>query len=222
MLVDLISPSADNIVLEEEEELDIILSINKEAIVTILDNGTEIFSGAGTDINFAHTVSGLGGHELQLIVDDGEELVDISRSYIVISASDEREEPPVELVNGINYALGSYYFQLTAPLKNHVFLLCPRNDFSVDESYRMNKSIDGNRYWIELPTSLFDMQSNTYQYLVDGEILIADPFSTVVLDPFNDSGVPDETLSELPPYPTGQTQEWSLYLIWWNRTFLGQ
>ncbi len=205
LLVDLISPSADNIVLEEEEELDIILSINKESIVTILDNGTEIFTGAGTDINFVHTVSGLGGHELQLIVDDGEELAEISRSYIVISASDEREDPPVELINGINYASGSYYFQLTAPLKNHVFLLCPRNDFSVDESFRMNKSFDGNSYWIELPTSLFDMQTNTYQYLVDGEIIIADPFSTVVLDPFNDSGVPDETLSELPPYPTGQT-----------------
>jgi hypothetical protein len=46
---------------------------------------------------------------------------------------------------------------------------------------------------------------NTYQYLFDGGIRVADPHSEVVLDPWNDSWIDTAVMSTLPPYPSGMT-----------------
>ena len=114
-------------------------------------------------------------------------------------------DAPVGTVNGINYNPGSYVFQLTAPNKDHVFLLCPENEYGVDVNYQMTPTLDGDAFWIELPQTLFTDDRNTYQFLVDGELKVADPYSTVVLDPSNDAGVPSDVKNILPPYPTGLT-----------------
>ena len=44
-----------------------------------------------------------------------------------------------------------------------------------------------------------------YQYLVDGNIRIADPYSTTILDEFNDGSIDEVTYPNLPDYPTGKT-----------------
>jgi len=116
------------------------------------------------------------------------------------------ENPPIGTKPGLNYhTSSSYIFNLVAPLKEHVFLLCPDNEYKVDINYKMTKSEDGNSYWIELPKSLFEGGNNSYQYLVDGQIRIADPFAEVVLDPWNDDDVPSDVKAELPNYPETMT-----------------
>ena len=45
----------------------------------------------------------------------------------------------------------------------------------------------------------------TYQYLVDGSLRIADPFSKVILDPSHDFEIDDRVLDELPEYPLDYT-----------------
>ncbi len=63
----------------------------------------------------------------------------------------------------------------------------------------------GDRFWISLAKSIFEDGKNTYQYLVDGTIKIADPYAHVVLDPWNDDWVPQDVMSELPDYPADFT-----------------
>jgi pullulanase/glycogen debranching enzyme len=43
---------------------------------------------------------------------------------------------------------------------------------------------------------------------VDGEIRIADPYSSQILDPFNDQYIPETTYPNLKPYPQDKTSGW--------------
>ncbi len=68
----------------------------------------------------------------------------------------------------------------------------------------MKKSVDGNTWWIEVPDLDLGARYN-YQYVVDGTIRIGDPYSTLILDPFNDGAITAETYPDMPQYPYGLT-----------------
>ncbi|MEZ4908604.1 MAG: hypothetical protein R2771_13415 [Saprospiraceae bacterium] len=47
----------------------------------------------------------------------------------------------------------------------------------------------------------------SFQYNVDGEILIGDPYSEYILDPDNDKYISNTTFPDLKEYPEGKTSE---------------
>ncbi len=92
-----------------------------------------------------------------------------------------------------------------APGKNSVHVIGDFNNWQQDEAYRMNS--DGNgRFVLEL-TGLTPGANHLYQYLVDETLNVADPYSTLILDGFdNDSFIPSEVYPNIPDYPVGQTK----------------
>jgi glycosidase len=68
----------------------------------------------------------------------------------------------------------------------------------------MAKTPDGNRYWLRI-TGLTPGTEYAYQYLVDGNLRIADYYAEKILDPNDDPFIPVETYPSLKPYPTGRT-----------------
>ncbi len=204
LLTNLNAPQ-NNTIVYEGEQVAIDLEVNKEATVIITDNGTEIFNETTDLVSFEITAAGIGNHDLRMVISDGVDEAIIELTYLVLDNNETPENPPIGTKNGVNYLSSSYIFQITAPGKEHVFLLCPDNDYQVDVNYQLKKSEDGNIFWKELPKSLFEEGENTYQYLVDGRIKVADPFAEVVLDPWNDGGVPEDVMQELPPYPNDFT-----------------
>lgn len=206
LLANLIAPQNENNIIYLGDELLIDLQLNKEATIQLWDNG-ELRSTTTTD-RLTTTLLGseLGTHTVELSISDGVETTTVFVYYFVLDSNESLEDPASEIVDGLNYKTGSsYVFQLTAPGKQHVFLLCPENNYEIDLNYQLTKSRDENKFWIELPATLFENGKNNYQYLVDGVIKIADPYSEVVLDPWNDSGVPADVLAELPAYPESMT-----------------
>lgn len=113
------------------------------------------------------------------------------------------QDPPENMQWGVNVLDSTVVFQLFAPGKSQVHLLTAENQFLADSSFSMNQSQDGNVYWIELPKDMFDDGHNTYQYLVDRQLAVADPFSELVLDPVHDGFVPFSARRNLPNYPLG-------------------
>lgn len=93
---------------------------------------------------------------------------------------------------------------LYAPLKEYIYVLGDFNDWQRQEEYLMFKDSSKDRFWIEL-TGLTPEFDHSYQYLVDGLIRVADPYSTVILDEFNDEAIDDTTYPDLPAYPKGKT-----------------
>ncbi len=92
-----------------------------------------------------------------------------------------------------------------APNKQFVNLIGNFNNWQRDDTnYLLKKAPNEDRYWIEL-TGLNPQENYTYQYLVEGDTRVADPYSTLILDENNDQYINNTTYPDLPGYPTGQT-----------------
>ncbi|MBJ2174976.1 T9SS type A sorting domain-containing protein [Aureibaculum sp. A20] len=94
---------------------------------------------------------------------------------------------------------------LYAPGKQFVNLIGSMNNWTRDDTnYLLKKDSSKDRFWIEL-TGLTPQTNILYQYLVDGLIRIADPYSTTILDESNDQYINSTTYPNLPAYPAGLT-----------------
>lgn len=100
-------------------------------------------------------------------------------------------------------------FVLYAPGKSSVHLIGDFNNWQINASYLMNKDTARDRFWIEL--SGLSSGNHMYQYVVDNSIKIADPYSTTILDPNDDTTISSTTYPNLPTYPAGQTYAVSLF-----------
>jgi 1,4-alpha-glucan branching enzyme len=104
---------------------------------------------------------------------------------------------PTGVEEGINYIDdNTVILVLLAPNKGAVEVTGTFNDWDLLE---MNKTPDGERFWIRID-NLTPGQEYIYQYLVDGEIRIADPFAEKILDPWNDQYIPENVYPGLIEY----------------------
>ncbi|MCU7552596.1 alpha-amylase family glycosyl hydrolase [Chitinophagaceae bacterium LB-8] len=112
---------------------------------------------------------------------------------------------PEGVRDGINYEPGdtSVTLVLYAPAKSTVTVLGDFNNWTEDTRYIMNKTPDGQRFWLRL-TGLAPGTEYAYQYKVD-QLRVADYYSQKVLDPWNDPYITSETYPGLKAYPTGKT-----------------
>ncbi|WP_368506599.1 MULTISPECIES: alpha-amylase family glycosyl hydrolase [unclassified Tamlana] len=125
---------------------------------------------------------------------------------------------PSGLENGINYNPSDATkatLVLDAPLKDFVYVAGSFNDWSPSSAYAMKKDPSSGKFWLEL-TGLTSQKIETFQYWVvdetpitDSPVMVktADPFSTLVLSPFDDPYISADTYPNLPAYPSGQERE---------------
>ncbi len=111
---------------------------------------------------------------------------------------------PAGVQEGINYGSGcdSVTLVFYAPNKQNVVVL---GDFEPGawaplSKYQMNKTPDGNYYWLTIK-NLTPGTEYSFQYLVDGNIYVADPYTEKILDPWNDPYIPAATYPNLKAYP---------------------
>jgi glycosidase len=110
---------------------------------------------------------------------------------------------PTGLRDGINYNATDptrATLVLYAPLKTYVNVISEQNDWIPVPSSLMNRTPDGNRYWLEL-TGLRAGQELAFQYLTDGQVATGDPYCDKILDRNNDSFLA-ATYPGLKPFPT--------------------
>ncbi len=89
----------------------------------------------------------------------------------------------------------------TTPAKQVIYVIGDFNNWQVNESFKLNR--DGDYWWITLE-NLAAGQEYAFQYLVDGSIRIADPYTHKVADP-DDQYIPAATYPNLKAYPTAHT-----------------
>jgi 1,4-alpha-glucan branching enzyme len=179
--------------------------------VSFTDNGQTIASATNVkDLSHEITTATEGGHIVRFKVESGTK-VDSSASftYIIIPnvvPTVKIENPPALMELGANFSSkgDSVTLLFQAPNKESVYVFGDVNNYKIDASSLMKKSVDGKTWWLTL-TGLTAGQNYTYQYLVDKSLFVADPLSTLVLDPNNDKFIPAVTYPNLPAYPTGKT-----------------
>lgn len=113
---------------------------------------------------------------------------------------------PANTVDGINYHADntSATLVLYAPNKTRAAVIGDFNNWTQTGSYQMYRTPDGNRYWITL-TGLTPGTEYAFQYLIDGDLKVADIYSEKILDPWNDQYIPAANYPSLKPYPSGQS-----------------
>ncbi len=117
---------------------------------------------------------------------------------------------PAGLRDGMTVnADGSVTLSLFAPYKTYVYAIGDFSDWKADNAYLLKRdAIDADNvyFWGTIPAA--DVPANTrFQYFVDGLIRVADPYSEVVLSPFNDRFIDESVFPNMPAYPEGKTSE---------------
>ncbi len=121
--------------------------------------------------------------------------------YYIVNKDVTVADPPAGTKMGINYVSDTEaILALVAPNKENVYVIGEFNNWEGDYNYYMNKSTDGDMWWVDI-TGLTPAEEYAYQYLVDGELKIADPMAELVLDPWNDKYIDEETYPNMKPYP---------------------
>jgi len=124
---------------------------------------------------------------------------------------------PVNYQDGITYLSDTEaVLVLYASGKDFVYLAGSFNNWQPDVSYAMKKDpTRNNKFWITI-TGLTPGQIETYQYWVVDKtplsnspsiVKTADPYSTLVLSPFDDPWIPTASYPNIPEYPAGQERE---------------
>lgn len=114
--------------------------------------------------------------------------------------------------NGINYDRSTpneITLVLFAPEKEFVHLIgnFNSNNWTIDNTYLLNFDNVTNQHWITLNNFSAPNDDFLFQYSIEAELVVADPYSKVVLDPFNDQYLENSTFPNIPSYPQGATSE---------------
>ncbi len=130
--------------------------------------------------------------------------------YVVVNPPVSEAPLPMGCRSGINIIDDDrLILTLFAPYKEFVYVIGDFNDWRVDTDYFMQRytvDADSVYWWLEIPGLNPDKEYG-FQYLVDGSLRIADPYTHTVLDPWNDRYITSSTYPNLPAYPDGKTSE---------------
>ena len=152
----------------------------------------------------------------QLVVTQGAS--SISKPFVILVNNTVTQSMPAGLEEGINYDSGNTTkatLVLDAPNKDFIYVAGSFNNWEPSSIDAMKKDGATGKFWIEL-TGLTPGTNYTYQYWVGASspvtgspklVKTADPFSTLVLSPFDDPYIPTSSYPNLPTYPAGQERE---------------
>jgi glycosidase len=200
-----ITPDEEQLVLDEGETIAIRAAISMTSDFSLFDNDVEIFTDNGTELLFEYTATEPGNHVMRFEANNGNEIIEDSFSFVVLEGNAPVAAIPMEANYGATLLEeGSVLLRLFAPDKAHVFALTNLTNYRIDADFQMTQTPDGNDWWIIIDPNDNDTEL-LYQYLVDGRIKIADPYSTLILDQFNDDQIPSALAAVPVPYPVGLT-----------------
>jgi len=198
-----LAPADYSLLAQNGAIISILGAASQQSTLSLLDNGNLLTSVVGTSLQYDLQANVAGSHLVELVADNGVETLTDTFSYVVPNANTIAPLPN-GTEPGINYISDTEItFALVAPGKQNVFLRGDFNGWALDADFQMNVT-PGNQIWWITVGGLTPGKIYAFQYLVDGEIAVADPFSDVILDPSNDGWIDPGIYPDMPSYPTGK------------------
>ena len=199
-----LSPLNTNIV-SQNANLTFKAATNEDADIDIYDNGVLMQSATSAQALTANFQAGSPGtHLVEMVADNGTTVIR-DTAYYVVNATVQTAPAPAGTEDGINYLSNtSVVLQLHAPFKNNIYVIGDFNNWQPDPNYFMKKTPTGDDWWVQID-NLTPGQPYAFQYLIDGDLRVGDPYSELILDPWNDQWIDSLTFPNMPPYPTGKT-----------------
>ncbi len=191
------TPTADALFLPNEEIVVTGSGLNADGLRLYLNNELILET---TDLSLSHTFNApaSGSHELRLEAYAGDEVETQTISFYI-------REAPETVVRPSGLRLGANVIDantatlvLQAPNKEYVYVLGDFNGWVPNPESQMKK--DGEYFWLTIE-NLVAGEEYAYQYYIDGELRLADPYTNKVLDGWNDRDIPDRIYPNLKAFP---------------------
>lgn len=197
----LTQPTQSNFLTNTGSSIPITANTNQPATITVKANGNVVANSSGnvTVFNYSHSANEASGSVTIMVeANNGSEIKTTSFTYTVRSAT-INETRPNGIIDGINYHtdVTKATLSLWAPDKTSVYVIGDFTDWKIHSDYQMKK--DGEHFWLEI-NGLTSGQEYAFQYLINEEIKVADPYADKILDP-NDQYIPVTTYPNLKQYP---------------------
>lgn len=187
------------------DSLQIYAATSQNASITLYDNGVQVGQVSNARAIRQKVPAGSPGpHTVVMEANNGSTTIRDTVRYVTNPTVQVAPAPP-GTEYGINIESPSRVtLKLHAPFKNFIYVIGTFNDFQPDTSYYMKRTPNGDDWWLTI-NGLNGANDIGFQYLIDGELRVADPYSKLVLDPYNDQYIDSLTFPNIPPYPDGKT-----------------
>ena len=212
--IELIQPAQNNSLVDSGTSISIEATASVSADFELFANGTSVDTQSNlTSYSTAYVVNENTSFILEA-TQNGETQTEVFQVTVIPTVT--QEAIPSNVEDGINYIDDTTaILVVTAPGKEFIEVAASWNNYNPTISDVMKQDPTTEKFWLEI-TGLTAGQIETYQYWVydtdpipgsPSLVKTADPFSTLVLSPFDDPGIPTSTYPNLPTYPTGQERE---------------
>ena len=173
------------------------LEINGEIVATI----------SGTSISYDFQATDAGQFNIVLLGTTPTGLTSDEASITVLPETPITGWPPAGSEDGIHYpSITSAFLQLHAPGKEFVFVVGDFNDWQLSFDYLMTQTPDGNKHWIEIDSLESGNQYRFHYHIMPDNMRVADPYTELVLDPWNDQWIPESTYPNMLAFPNMLTE----------------
>ena len=200
--VNITNPSRIN-VFDKNQSFQFTASSTASADLKLFLNNQQIYAQTGTTIAQTMSIPDAGNYWLKATATQNT-LTKRDSVYICIREATTTEAKPSGLQAGINYTDDqSATLLIYAPNKNNIFVTGDFNNWLPDNLYQMKK--DGDYFWLKV-VNLVPKKEYVFQYLIDGKIKIADPYTDKVSDP-DDKGISSTIYPNLIAYPEGKASD---------------
>jgi glycosidase len=187
-------------IFEKNQIFEFSASSTVTAELKLFVNNQQIAAQIGTSISQNHSIPNAGNYWLKATASDNSQIMKDS-VYVCIREKTTAETRPNGLNPGINYIDDqTVILELWAPEKDYIFVEGDFNNWLPDINYQMKK--DGDYFWLSI-TNLIPLKEYIFQYLIDGQLKIADPYADKISDPY-DKYIPESVYPNLLPYPEGK------------------
>ncbi|GAA4461569.1 hypothetical protein GCM10023189_37170 [Nibrella saemangeumensis] len=200
-----LSPTEKNFFVDPSQDLLVRATASQRANLTLLLDNTTVATAANQDSVRFTLNTGTQPGQRRTVIFRAQTATETAADtfYFTVRPQSPVAALPAGLRDGITYqGANRATLVLFAPQKSFVYVIGEFNNWSPAPQYLMNRTPDGNRYWLEL-NNLPAGQEVAYQYLVDGTLAVADPYAEKILDPNNDRFITATTYPNLKAYPTG-------------------
>ncbi len=191
---------------EQGQTVDIQAVSNMADSMFLYVNSELVNLETGNNISYGFITSTPGTQWIKVIAKNEDDAVADS-VYCFVRGEVPVAPLPAGVVNGINYMdENTVTLVLHDPpaLKQYAFVIGDFNNWMVHDDFYMNRTPDGQHFWLMI-SDLQPGQEYIYQYYINGELRLADPYCEKVSDPWNDKWISGYIYPDLIPYPTGKT-----------------
>ncbi|KAF0198739.1 MAG: alpha-amylase [Bacteroidetes bacterium] len=208
LAVKFLNPAEHQSVLENNIQLPVCIEARQNTSLSLFINNNLLVQENNSSLSYMLIMQQLDPGENWLIAEASDGATQVRDSIgIYLRGPVQVAEMPAGVHNGINYINDSTVTLVLhdpAGYKQYAYAIGEFSNWDYSDENYMKRTPDGKHYWVTL-SNLQIGQEYAYQYLIDGNLKIADPYCEKILDPWNDQWIPSTNYPGLKPYPHGKT-----------------